>query len=81
MKSLPRVLLNGSIGWMDGNSRFHREDDKPAYISPDGYIEYYFEGERHRSNDKPAVIFTEGEGWFYIHGRKYVPRKQNDTQT
>ena len=53
------------------NSKFHRDDDLPAVILPDGTKEWYVDGNRHRDNDLPAVIWPSGKKEWYMNGARH----------
>ena len=58
------VWKNGTKQWKKMNvSNFHREDDLPAVIYPNGDVEYWVRGLRHRK-DGPAVIYGNKQYWF-----------------
>ena len=52
-------------------------DTGPAFISADGDIHYFINGERSRL-DGPAVIYHDGEESFYIDGVHYEPEEYQE---
>ena len=55
------------------NMCYHRDNDLPAIIYPNGTQRWYKEGKMHRDNDLPAVIYVDGTGakeW-YKEGKRY----------
>lgn len=61
--------LNGSLVWRNKDGRIHRDNDKPAFVWPDGTAVWYQHGEIHRENDQPAIIRHDGQKFWYEHGK------------
>lgn len=54
--------------WSLPNGLYHRDDDQPALITPNGRKEWWFNGLLHRDDDKPTIIFPNGTQKWYKHG-------------
>ena len=50
------------------NGKFHRDEDKPAWIYWDGTLCWYQHGKLHRNNDQPAWIDSNGTQRWVQHG-------------
>jgi hypothetical protein len=50
------------------NDSFHRDNDQPAVIYPDGNKYWYKGGLRHRDNKLPAAMFSSGYKAWYEKG-------------
>ena len=61
---------DGTQYWLNDNNLFHREDG-PAIIEPDGYCEYWQDGNLHRKNG-PAVEWPNGMNTWYVDGKRYT---------
>jgi len=63
------INSNGIKIWINSAGQYHREGDKPAFIHPDGTVEYWKEGKRHRKGDKPAIIYPGGTVSYWKEGK------------
>lgn len=68
MNSFIKVRRDGTIIWVNGQGRYHREGDKPAYIDPKGFVAYFFNGDCHRENG-PAKIWPSGHTLWFKYGK------------
>jgi hypothetical protein len=57
----------GTFFWKK-NGLLHRDNDKPALITPDGVVYWYKDGKQHRDGDKPAIIYPNGFVLYYKDG-------------
>ena len=63
------VDYEGNKAWtMDGV--LHR-DDAPAWLSPDGYFEYWMHGEPHRTDGPACVHDGKAEWWYAGHSMDF----------
>jgi hypothetical protein len=50
------------------NGKYHRDDDLPAIVFPNGTKEWYQDGLFHRDGDMPAVEYSNGtKYWYQLH--------------
>jgi hypothetical protein len=63
----PRIDKDGTKGWYNANSEYHR-DDGPAIEDTYGYQSWYQHGKTHR-DDGPAVEWSDGDKAWYQHGK------------
>jgi hypothetical protein len=57
------------------NFHFHRDNDLPAVVYPDGTCEWWFDGKRHRENDNPSTIYADGSQFWHQYGRLHRANK------
>lgn len=60
-------VSDGDLCWLNENNEFHRDEDKPAFISKRGQQEFYHHGKLHRGNNLPALIAPNGFRSWYIN--------------
>jgi hypothetical protein len=69
INDLPAVINfeNMINSWYYYDDKIHRNNDKPAVISPGGNMEWFVHGKRHRENNMPAKILRNGryKEWWY----------------
>ena len=53
------------------NGKFHRDDDLPAFITPNGTQFWFQHGVFHRGNNRPAIIWPNGDMEWYNNGIEY----------
>lgn len=68
--ALPLVDARGTH-WRDKFGKYHRDNDKPAFIGVNGTREWADHGCNHRADDKPAVIWPDGSYSWYTNGVKH----------
>ena len=73
------VYKNGTEYWYDSKDQLHREGDKPAIFSPDGYKLYCIKGKKHRENG-PARIRQNGAVEYWLNGER-LTRSEHERQT
>ena len=52
------MIAAGAYIWYNKKGQFHRNDDDPAVIYPDGSKAWYTNGVFHRNGDKPSFIYS-----------------------
>jgi hypothetical protein len=65
-----QVNHHGNQCWYNEQG-FHREDDLPALIRPNGTKIWYINGKIHRENG-PAVIRLNGNNKYYLNDIEYT---------
>jgi hypothetical protein len=67
------LYRDGTMVWLDSDSRKHREDDRPAVVSPDGYRGWYIHGVPGRTD--PCLFHAETQSgeklWFDAQFRRH----------
>jgi len=58
---------DGTFFWKK-NGLLHRDNDKPALITPDCMLYWYKDGKQHREGSKPAIIYPSGSVLYYKDG-------------
>ena len=61
------IVKNLWIGYKNKLKQYHREKDKPTFISFDGYITFRKNANYHRKG-KPAIILLDGSFSYYENG-------------
>jgi hypothetical protein len=52
------------------NNNWHRDYDRPAYISYGGSKVWCQYSKEHRANDKPAIICSNGSIEYWVNGER-----------
>ena len=66
-----RVYDDGSECYYDENDCYHRPNNKPAFIHPDGFTLYRVCGKLHRTNG-PAFIYSDGSEEYWLDDIEYT---------
>ena len=66
----------GDKFWRNSEGKFHRDNDLPAVIWPDGYNAWWQNGQCHRDNDLPAIIWADGSCAWYQNNECIKRKKQ-----
>ena len=57
--------------WHDRDGLNHRDGDLPAFIFPDGSMEWWQHGQIHRDWDKPAIVKADGFMTWVHHNKRH----------
>lgn len=66
----PAISINSKIFEYYYNGKRQRNNDKPAYITPDIQI-WYYKGKKHRLNN-PSVIHADGTVEYWLNDKHYT---------
>ena len=61
-----KIRADGAWTWLNSEGHFHRDNDLPAVIYPNGHCQWWQNGELHRRNDLPAKIFPNGKCQWWV---------------
>ena len=63
------ITEDGFKIWRNSKGQIHRDNNKPALISPDGRCEWWIDDKYHRDNDLPAIICPNDYCSWWQNGR------------
>ncbi len=64
------IREDGTKVWKNKAGELHRENDRPAYMNPFGFLAWFKDGKLHRDIKRPAFFTIDGHEEYYQEGEE-----------